>query len=31
MVDRGQLDKAVIFSPQEHIKRYRIDMLKLKK
>lgn len=31
MVDRGQLDKAVILSPQEHIKRYRIDMLKLKK
>lgn len=31
MVDRGQLDKAVIFSPQEHIKRYRVDMLKLKK
>ena len=31
MVDRGQLDKAVIFSPAEHTKRYRIDMLKLKK
>lgn len=29
MVDRGQLDKAAVFSPQEHVDRYRKDMLKL--
>ena len=28
MVDRGQLDEAVLFCPSEHMKRYDKDMLK---